>query len=170
MQCTEPHNVYFFQEILLIIKPFQFKSGNKERGASWKMVSEDLNTITELSFSTTQKSVRDRYCLLIEKHKNNAMKLIHQSLFLKKKKLDILLQNIVEETKVFLQQHQSESNRKQKQMTEDGQLAEETDNLALEGLLESKKRVLITNLPHYPSKTRGVRLCAICFMRKRNRN
>ena len=65
---TEPHDMYFCREILLI-KPHQFKSRSKESGASWKMVSEDLNTITELNFSTTQKSVRDRYRLLIEKQK-----------------------------------------------------------------------------------------------------
>lgn len=41
----------------------------KESEASWKMVSEDLNIITKLNFSITQKSVRDRSHLLSEKHK-----------------------------------------------------------------------------------------------------
>ena len=52
MRWREPQNVYFCQEILLI-KPYQFKSSTMESGASWMMVSEDLNMIPELNFSTT---------------------------------------------------------------------------------------------------------------------
>ena len=58
----------------------------KESEASWKMVSEDLNIITELNFSITQKSVRDRSHLLNEKQRNNVMKLIYKGLFMKRKK------------------------------------------------------------------------------------
>ena len=88
MRLTESHDVSFCQAILLT-KADQFKSGSKESGASWKIVSEDPNTITKLNFSTTRKSVRERYCPLIEKqtNKKNAMKLIHQGLTLKREKL-----------------------------------------------------------------------------------
>ena len=105
------------------------------------MALEDLNTITELNFSTPQKSVRDMYCLLIEKRKKKKRNEINSSRTVsEEKEIDILLQNIVEEAEGFLQQHQSESNQKQKQLTEQGRQAEEIPNLAVEGLSESKKR------------------------------
>lgn len=65
MLWTEPDNVHSCREILLI-KPYQFKSDSKESGANCKTVSirKDLNTITELDVPTTQKLVKDKYCLL----------------------------------------------------------------------------------------------------------
>ena len=84
---------YYFCPEILLIKPYQFKSGIEESGASWKIVSEDLNTITELNFSTTQKSARDRYRLLIEKQKKKQRNDIKSSRTVSEdKEIDILLQ------------------------------------------------------------------------------
>ena len=79
MPWTEQHKVYFCQKILLI-KPYQFKSGSKESGASWKMVSKNIN--------------RNR-------NRNNAMKLIHLGLFLKRKKLIYYCKILIKKLKFF---------------------------------------------------------------------
>ena len=77
------------------------------------MALEDLNTITELNFSTPQKSVRDMYCLLIEKRKKKKRNEINSSRTVsEEKEIDILLQNIVEEAEGFLQQHQKATKSK----------------------------------------------------------
>ena len=83
-----------------------------ESGASWMMVSEDLNMIPELNFSTTQKSVRDRYHLLIEKHKKKQCNEINSSGTVSEEKEIDILPNIVEKAEVFLQQHQKATKNK----------------------------------------------------------
>ena len=143
------------------------------------MASEDLNTITELNFSTPQKSVRDMYCLLIEKRKKKKRNEINSSRTVSEEKEIDILQNIVEEAEGFLQQHQSESNQKQKQLTEQGRQAEEIPNLAVEGLSESKKRKGVDDESPTSSKwNKGSETLLLekqiwagySFMRKRNRN
>ena len=52
-----------------MIKPYQFKPGSKESDSAWSAVADDLNVIQEVLFFTNQKSVRDRFRLLIDKHK-----------------------------------------------------------------------------------------------------
>lgn len=57
-------------EILLTevatIEPHKFKAGTKERGNSWREISERLNKNTRLGFKTTQRSVRNRFEKLME--------------------------------------------------------------------------------------------------------
>jgi hypothetical protein len=48
------------------IEPYKFKAGTKERGNSWREISERLNMNTRLGFKTTQRSVRNRFEKLME--------------------------------------------------------------------------------------------------------
>ena len=68
MKWTEKHDIYFCREMLLL-RPYQFKPGSKESGNAWSSIASDLGELQEVSFTVTQKSVRDRYRLLLEKHK-----------------------------------------------------------------------------------------------------
>ena len=53
------------------MKPYQYKPGTKESGNCWTSLSDDLNSIAleNLLFSTTQKSVRDRFKNIMNKYK-----------------------------------------------------------------------------------------------------
>ena len=51
------------------MKPYKFKPGSTERGNAWTSVAVDLGALEDITFNVTQKSVRDRYRLLVEKHK-----------------------------------------------------------------------------------------------------
>ena len=67
MRWSEAHDILLCREILMI-RPYQFKSGSKESGSAWSFVSGDLNSILELTFTNSQKSARDRNQLLLDKH------------------------------------------------------------------------------------------------------
>ena len=62
----------------------------------------DLNTVKEVKFTTSQKSVRDRYKLLLEKHnKKMRMQIGESGSVAVETELDNLLSNIKEEAETF---------------------------------------------------------------------
>ena len=83
-------------------------------------------------------------------------------MFLKRKKLTYYCKI---EAEVFLQQHQSESNQKQKQLTEQGRQAEEIRNLAMEGLSESKKRMSVDDESPKSKRNKGSE--TLCYLRNK---
>ena len=46
-----------------VLEPF--KSGSKESGNTWSSISMDLNAVQEVKITTTQKSIRDLYCICL---------------------------------------------------------------------------------------------------------
>ena len=70
MRWTYEHDIYLGREILLI-KPYQYKSGFKESGNAWSSIAEDLNKIAGVHFDVNQKGVRDRCRNLLEKQKKD---------------------------------------------------------------------------------------------------
>ena len=85
-----------------MIHPYQFKSGSKESGNTWSPISMDINTVKKVKFTTSQKSVRDRYKLLLEKHKKKMRRQIGESGSVAvETELDNLLPNIKDEAETF---------------------------------------------------------------------
>ena len=63
MRWTSEHDVMFLREVL-VHEPWKQKYGSQERGKVWEKIAESLNglnTVCELYFKVTQRSVRDRY-------------------------------------------------------------------------------------------------------------
>ena len=54
------HDVLLAREIL-VVKPFSFKFGSRERGQVWGKVAESLNLVQHLRFNVDQRGVRERY-------------------------------------------------------------------------------------------------------------
>ena len=57
---------------VLVHEPWEQKCGSQKRGEVWKKIAESLNglnTVCELYFKVTQRSVRDRYKLLVDSFK-----------------------------------------------------------------------------------------------------
>ena len=65
MVWAERRDVLLCREALMV-EPYAHKQGSRERGNAWDMISSELNSITEIQFNVTKRSVRDRYNLLIE--------------------------------------------------------------------------------------------------------
>ena len=141
MRWTDAHDILLCREILLI-KPYQHKPGSKESGNAWTSVSDDLNCITDVClFSTTQKSVRDRYRLLLEKYKKKMRQQEASSGSNDEPtELDNLLENIKEEVDVSVSIHTKISNEKEQGKQKDSDDAQEIRQNAMETLSESRKR------------------------------
>ena len=63
MKWSEMHDLYLCHKILSI-KSYQFKLGSTYSGNAWNSIANDLCDVEEISFTVSQKSVRDRYRLL----------------------------------------------------------------------------------------------------------
>ena len=71
MRWTSEHDVMFLREVL-VHEPWKQKYESREQGKLWREIAESLNglnTVCELYFKVTQRSVRDRYKLLVDNFK-----------------------------------------------------------------------------------------------------
>ena len=140
MRWSEAHDILLCREILMM-RPYQFKSGSKESGSAWSSVSEDLNSIQELTFTTSQKSVRDRYRLLLDKHVKKIRRQEGESGSIEEEtELDVLLQNIKDEAGVAQENYDKITQEKQEKLTAESQNAEEIRLKAMETLSDTNKR------------------------------
>ena len=134
------HDLYLCREILFI-KPYQFKPGSTYSGNSWTSIANDLCAVEEISFTVNQKSVRDRYRLLLDKHKKKmTVQESESGSKTDETELDQLLQNILEETEEALSSYDKETKEKQDKELLDRKNAEEVRQKALESLGQTQKR------------------------------
>ena len=68
MVWTENHDILFLREILAI-QPWRYRAGSPERGQVWDEIAAILCSLEEPNFKVNQRSVRDRYVLLVKKYK-----------------------------------------------------------------------------------------------------
>lgn len=140
MKWSEMHDLYLCREVLFI-KPYQFKPGSACSGNAWTSIANDLCAVEELCFTVNQKSVRDRYRLLIDKHKKKMRAQESESgSTTDETELDQLLQNILEETEEALSTYDKETKEKQDKELLDRKRAEEVRQKALESLGQTQKR------------------------------
>ena len=72
MRWTSGHDDLMFLREVLVHEPWKQKYKSQERGNVWERIAESLNglnTVCELYFKVTQRSVRDRYKLLVDNFK-----------------------------------------------------------------------------------------------------
>jgi len=62
------HDVLLIKENL-VLRPFAFKFGSRERGQAWDKIAETLNTVQQVRFSVDQRGVRERYAKLEKAYK-----------------------------------------------------------------------------------------------------
>jgi len=134
MRWSEEHDLILCREIIMI-QPYKFKPGSKESGHAWSTISTDLNKVSEVKFCTTQKSVRDRYKLLLEKHnKKMRAQLGASGSNDEATELDNLLENIKGESDVCIQNFEKASQELSARKKADAENAEEIRLKAMEGL------------------------------------
>ena len=134
------HDLYLCREVLFI-KPYQFKPGSACSGNAWTSIANDLCAVEELCFTVNQKSVRDRYRLLIDRHKKKMRAQESESgSTTDETELDQLLQNILEETEEALSTYDKETKEKQDKELLDRKRTEEVRQKALESLGQTQKR------------------------------
>lgn len=97
------------------MQPFQYCPKSAERGSAWTSVAYELNAIQEIRFAVTQKAVRDRLKLLIERFKRKMREEETASgVCPEESQLDQALYNILEIMEEAEQQYDKGAHEKQK--------------------------------------------------------
>ena len=65
---TEGHDILMLREAVTS-EPHNFKPKSSERGKVWESIATHLNSLKTPEFRVTARAVRDRYALLISRHK-----------------------------------------------------------------------------------------------------
>ena len=64
MLWLEIHDEMLCREVILI-QPYAYRASTRERGNAWSRISEALNTIEVPKFFVSQRSVRERFTLIL---------------------------------------------------------------------------------------------------------
>ena len=65
---SQRHDELLLREVIKI-ELWTTKPGTPERGANWKAIADALNAVEHPTFSVNQRSARDRFQHIVEKHK-----------------------------------------------------------------------------------------------------
>ena len=164
MVWTERHDVLLCREALLV-EPYAHKQGSRERGNAWDMISSELNSITEIQFNVTKRSVRDRYNLLIENFKKTERENEKASgINIEETELDNLLRELVEKAKEAALGYADRN----KSVETEKQCAEEIRLQAMESLGETKKRKEHSPDDETPKKFRRTNTDTLSYLRERS--
>ena len=113
MRWTSEHDVVFLREVL-VHEPWEQKCGSQERGEVWEKIAESLNglnTVCELYFKVAERSVRDRYKLLVDNFKKPEQEEAAASgISPEETENDIALAEIIERFKEAHEMHKKQTN------------------------------------------------------------
>ena len=144
MRWTSEHDVIFLREVL-VHEPWKQKYGSQERGKVWEKIAESLNglnTVCELYFKVTQRSVRDRYKLLVDNFKKREREEDAASgISPEETESDIALADIIERFEEADEMHKKQTDEKKSKNEADTHKAAEMRRRSLETFSESNARV-----------------------------
>ena len=137
---TEEHDVLLCREVLLL-ELCKYKPGSRERGQALENVTMDLNSITEVSFNVTKRSVRDRLNLLIDNFKKqDRINERASGVNVEESELDKILRDIVERQHEAKLVHEEISSAKKSAIEVERANAEEQRKRAMEILGKTNQR------------------------------
>jgi hypothetical protein len=124
------HEDLLLQEVLLL-EPFQYRSGSKERGAVWSTIAENLS---KSGMKVSQRSVREKFDKLVKEFKRKeAMEQRASDIEVEYTERDMAMTDIMNELELAL------GNKKEKEK-QDQATAEEMRTKATERLGQTRRR------------------------------
>ena len=150
-------------------KPYKFKPRTPERGQSWESVAQQLNSIHQMSFRVTTRSVRDRLTLLLTKYAQKLrMEEKASGIDVEQTELDSLLEEILEREKEAKKDLESKDRDKKSKVEKEKATAEEVRKRALERI--AKPKVEVQENKQKKPKVRRSTAEAIDYLRERSDN
>ena len=127
------HDDALLREVLLL-EPYQFKAGSKDRGAVWNTIAENLN---KLDMKVTQRSVRERFeKLLKEFKKKEAVEARASGIEVDFTERDMVMTDILERISAAEDEMVNKKEKEKKEMA----VAEDMRMKATERMAETRKR------------------------------
>jgi len=136
---TEDHDVLMLREAVTS-EPYNFKPKSSERGKVWESIAAHLNSLKTTEFRVTARAVRDRYALLISRHKLKQREEEKASGIdvPEPTELDILLEEIREREKSAEEKSDALRNEKKAKDEKEKAAAEEIRQAALQTMAKRK--------------------------------
>ena len=135
MRWTSEHDILFLREVL-VHEPWEQKYGSQQRGKVWEKIAESLNglnTVCELYFKVTQRTVWDRYKLLVDNFKKREQEEAAASrISPEETESDIALADIIERFKETDKIHKKQTDEKKSKNEVDTHKAAEMRRRSLE--------------------------------------
>ena len=141
MNWREEHCVMLIREILLY-EPWKYKHGSVERGQVWKRNAESLCALEEPIFRVDDRSVRDKYNLLVKKFRKKENSERRESGIApeEESEVDKGLRDIIEQFEESYNIHQADTFAKTQKMENETAEAEELRQASLESFGETQKK------------------------------
>ena len=116
MEWTNNHDCHLVREVLAV-EPYQHKAGTRESGAAWEDIAGNLRQVKSIRFHVTQRSVRDRFRLLMSRFKISQNKEMAQSgINPEPTEVEVALEEIAEKISVHNENHQAMTQTKKDQV------------------------------------------------------
>ena len=140
MQWTDEHHTLLLREILAT-EPFKYKPRTQQRINLWNTVVAHLDEVTNPAFTVTQRAVKDKFCLLKEKHiakKKEQDKA--SSIDVEETEIDVLLEEIIEKEKYSLSEYKDKDEEHERKAEKGKATAAVMRQKVMESLGETLKR------------------------------
>ena len=117
------------------------KHGSTERGKTWENICDSLNSLPDLYFKVTQRSIRDRFKLLTDKFRKRENEEARASgIALEESDFDIAIADIIERFDEAEEEHRKKANEKKNKAEADTAKAFEMRKWSLETFNETATR------------------------------
>ena len=140
MNWTYNHDVMLCREIL-VVEPFRFKHGSRDRGNAWENVATNLNGSGNPKFNVDQRAVRDHFLKLERCFKRKLAEDERASgISPEHTELDDALEEIIEKSKAAEEELGKKSDSNRKLADSERETAEDVRKRSMERLSETQKR------------------------------
>ena len=140
MNWTYEHDVMLCREIL-VIEPFNFKYGSRERGQAWEKIAQNLNQGSAPKFNVDQRAVRDHFLKLERIFKRKIAEEERASgISPESTELDMAMEEIVEKSKEAKEDLNRKNEKKNTAVDAEKETAESVRKRSMERLSETSKR------------------------------
>ena len=140
MNWTFEHDVMLCREIL-VIEPFSFRFGSRERGQAWEKIAHNLNQSIYPKFNVDQRAVRDHFLKLERVFKRKIAEEERASgISPESTELDMAMEEIVEKSKEAKEGLDRKNEKKNTAVDAERETAENFRKRSMERRSETSKR------------------------------
>ncbi|XP_065067562.1 DNA ligase 1-like [Rhopilema esculentum] len=140
MNWTDEHNNMLCREVL-VVEPYKFKIGSRERGACWEKVANNLNGIEHPLFIVDKRAVRDHVLKLIRDFKRKMAAEEKASGITKEmSELDEAIESIIGRMEGAEEEISQADKSRCKEVEREREAAENIRKRAMESIGESRER------------------------------
>jgi len=140
MNWTFEHDVMLCREIL-VIEPFSFRYGSRERGQAWEKIAHNLNQSIHPKFNVDQRAVRDHFLKLERVFKRKIAEEERASgISPESTELDMAMEEIVEKSKEAKEGLDRKNEKKNTAVDAERETAENVRKRSMERWSETSKR------------------------------